>query len=44
MCFFLMLILSLSAQVNEVQRCFRAENMTSGPLRVILCWQSSWVL
>lgn len=35
MCFFLMLILSLSTQVNEVERCFRAENMTSGPLRVI---------
>ena len=44
MCFFLMLILSLSTQVNEVQRCFRAENMTSGPLRVVLCWQSFWVL
>ena len=30
---FLMLILSLSTQVNDVQRCFRAENVTSRPLR-----------
>ena len=35
MFFFLMFILSLSTQVNEVQRRFRAENVTSRPLRVI---------